>query len=76
MLPLRVAATADEADHPLEGEDGIPTCALYLRIRLGEKFDGGAQHRSVNTRIARSAKIYNHYETQGNISRRDRRRSP
>ena len=40
--------------------------------RLGEQFDRGAQHRSVNSRIAGSAKVYHHYETQSNISRRDR----
>ena len=39
---------------------------------LGEQLDRGAQHRSVDTRITGSAKVYYHYETQSNISRRDR----
>ena len=42
---------------------------------FGEQLDRGAQHRTVDAWVTGSAKINNHYETQSNISRRDRRRS-
>ena len=40
---------------------------------LAEQLDRRAQHRAVDARIAGSAKVCRHYETQSNISRRDRR---
>jgi hypothetical protein len=36
---------------------------------FGEKFNRRAKHRTVDTRVTGSAKIYYHYETQSNISR-------
>src|SRR5271155_5071689 len=35
---------------------------------FGEKFNRRAKHRCVDTWVTGSAKIYYHYETQGNIS--------